>query len=115
MLLLTEARNSASCGSILVAAASAKSVADPIMKPTVTPVLRARETTRPTVLPHALSLSIAKPLVLLVQPSFTPIFDGVIDEIGDRVEQEVSVAPDKHGPIPDKFEMLALVFRSGFE
>ena len=45
MLLLTEARNSASCGSILAAAAPAKSVVDPTMKPPVTPVLRARETT----------------------------------------------------------------------
>ena len=50
------ARNLASFGSILAAAAPAKSVADPTMKPTVTPVLRARETTRPTVLPHVLSL-----------------------------------------------------------
>jgi hypothetical protein len=63
MVLLTEARNSASCGSILAAAAPAEGVADPTMKPTLTPVLRARETTRPTVPPHAVSLSIAKPLV----------------------------------------------------
>jgi len=38
------------------------------------------------------------------------MFDGVIDEIDHRIEQEVSVARDKYSLMPGDFEMATLVF-----
>src|SRR5205823_5375564 len=45
----------------------------------------------------------------------TPMFDSIVDEIGDSIEQEISVAPDKHAHIPDSLEVPALVFGRGVE
>ena len=45
----------------------------------------------------------------------TAMFYGVIDEIGDRIEQEVSVARSEHALIPDNLEMPMLIFRRGIE
>ena len=45
----------------------------------------------------------------------TAMFNGVIDEIGHRVEQEVPVARSEHAPIPRNLEMPALIFRRGIE
>ena len=51
----------------------------------------------------------------VTRPAVTAMFDGVVDEIGHRVEQEVSIARDEHALIPDDIEMPALVFRRGIE
>ena len=45
----------------------------------------------------------------------TAMFYGVVDEIGDRIEQEVSVARGEHALIPDNLEMPTLIFRGGIE
>ena len=44
-------------------------------------------------------------------PPFMSIFDGVIDQVRDRVEQEVSITPDKHPSISAHLEVTALFFR----
>jgi hypothetical protein len=45
----------------------------------------------------------------------TAMFDGVIDEIGHRIEQEVSVARGEHAPTSDDLETPTLVLRRGIE
>ena len=43
------------------------------------------------------------------------MFDRIVDEVGNRVEQKVSVTRDQHGFLADKAEMRAPFFRCGIE
>jgi hypothetical protein len=45
----------------------------------------------------------------------TTIFDGVIDEIGHRIEKEVSISRGEHTRIPDNLKMPTLLFCGGIE
>jgi hypothetical protein len=46
---------------------------------------------------------------------FTAIFEGVVHKIGHGIEQEVSIACNKHSLIYDSIEMRMLLFRGGIE
>jgi hypothetical protein len=46
---------------------------------------------------------------------FTAIFEGVVHKIGNGIEQEVSIARNKHSLIYDSIEMRMLLFRGGIE
>ena len=46
---------------------------------------------------------------------FTAMFDGVVDEIGHGIEQEVSIARDEYTLVPDSIEMPTVLFRGGIE
>jgi hypothetical protein len=43
------------------------------------------------------------------------MLDGIVDEIGHCLEQEVPVSPDKHAPVSGNPEMSAFFFRRGIE
>ena len=45
----------------------------------------------------------------------TAMLDGVVDEIGHRLEQKVSVGPDEHAPVSYDLEMPALFLRCSVE
>ena len=47
--------------------------------------------------------------------AFTTMFDGVVDEIGHGIEQEVSITCDQYSLIRDDIETPALVLRGGIE
>ena len=47
--------------------------------------------------------------------AFAPMFNGVVDEIGHRIEQEISVAGNEDALMPNGTEVSALVFRSGIK
>ena len=46
---------------------------------------------------------------------FTAVFDGIIDEIGHRIEQEVPIARDQHSLITDSIDMPTFVLRRGIK
>ena len=46
---------------------------------------------------------------------FTAMLDGVVDQIGHRIEQEVSIARDEHWRISDELEMHTLFLRGSIE
>jgi hypothetical protein len=45
----------------------------------------------------------------------TAVFDGVVDKIGDSIEQKVPVSRDEYALIHDSIEMSTLVFGGGIK
>src|SRR5262245_47254360 len=46
---------------------------------------------------------------------FTAMFDGIIDKVGDCIEQQISITSDKHVLIADHAKMPAAFFRRSIE
>jgi hypothetical protein len=47
--------------------------------------------------------------------TFAAMLDGIIDQVGQRVEQEISIAGDKHALVPGNAQMALSVFRGCVE
>jgi hypothetical protein len=48
-------------------------------------------------------------------PRVTAMLDGIVDEIGNCIEQEISISRDEYALIPGEREMPAAFFRDGIE
>ena len=46
---------------------------------------------------------------------FMPVLDGVIDEIGDRIEEEISITRDEHSLTTHEAQMPVAFFRGSVE